>query len=50
MAIRSNMTLNDMTTDPLNMIFYTITKIIYIPFSYHQIGPGTTIGYIINVK
>ena len=47
------MTLNDMTADPLNMIFYTITIIIYILFCYHQVGPGTTIGYIgyiINVK
>ena len=44
------MTLNDMASDPLNMIFLYLTKIISIPFFYYQVGPGTTIGYIINVK
>ena len=50
MALRSNMTLNDMTADPLNMIFlYHYQNHLYSIF-YHQVGPGTAIGYIINVK
>ena len=50
MAIRSNITLNNMTADPLNMIFlYPYQNHLYSIF-YHQVGPATTIGYIINVK
>ena len=44
------MTLNDMTADPLNVIFYTITKIIYVLSFYHQGGPGTTIGYYCQIN
>ena len=46
MAIRSNMTLNDMTADPLNMMFlYHYKNLLYSIF-YHQVCPGTTIGYV----
>ena len=44
------MTFADMTADTLNIIFCTITKIIYVLCFYHQGGPGTTTGYIIVVK
>ena len=44
------MTLNDMTADPLNMIFlYNYQNQLYSIF-YYQGDPGTTIGYIINIK
>ena len=46
----SNMTLNNMTADPFNMIFfYHYQNHLYSNF-YHQVDPGTTIGCIINVK
>ena len=43
------MTLNDMTADPLMIFLYPYQNHLYSIF-YHQGGPGTTIGYIINVK
>ena len=50
MAIRSSTTLNDMTADPLNIIFlYHYQNHLYSIF-YHQVGPGTVVEYIINVK
>ena len=50
MALRSNMTLNDMTADPLNMIFLYHYQNHLCSIFYNQGGPGTTIGYIIIVK
>ena len=44
------MTLNGMTADPLNMMFLNQYQNHFCSIFYHQLGPGTTIGYIINVK
>ena len=50
MALRSSMTLNDMTADPFNMIFLYHYQNQLCSIFYHQGGPGSNIGYIINVK
>ena len=42
--------INDMMADAFNMIFlYHYQNHLYSIF-YHQVGPGTTIGYINNFK
>ena len=46
MAIRSNMTLNNITADPLNIIFLNHYQNHIYSIFYHQGGPGTTIGFI----
>ena len=44
------MTLHDMTADPLSIIFYIHYQNHLYSIFHHQVDPGTTIGYIINVK
>ena len=44
------MTLNDMTAYTLNMMFLNYYQNHLYSIFYHQVGPGTTIGYVINVK
>ena len=44
------MTLNDITADPLNITFLNLDQNHLYFIVYYQGGPGTTIGFIINVK
>ena len=44
------MTLNDITADPLNIIFLNLYRHLLYSIFYYQGGPGTTIEFIINVK
>ena len=44
------MTLNDITADPLNIIFLNLYQNHLYSIFYYQEGPGTTIGFIIHVK
>ena len=44
------MTLNDMTADPLSIIFLYYYQNHFYSLFHCQVSAGTTIGYIINVK
>ena len=49
-GMKEQYNIDDMTADPLNMLFlYHYPNHLYSIF-YHQVGLGTTIGYINNVK